>query len=218
MGLVDDLIAQFTAQQDRANAANESRFQQGMEIFDRVVAQQEAGGTAQAATEAAIDRARKKSVAQGTQALVTSGLSGTTTAAGLGKKFEEEVGVPARLAAADTQSQRLVQALTAKAGFVERREDTGPSFSDIAGLATSIGAGSAARSTPRTVDNRSHFEVPGSFFGPEATASRAASQSASDTRSAQRRRETEQRATDSASALAAHQARLRQQRLDREAR
>jgi len=151
MGLVDNLIAQFQAQQDAANAANEQRFQQGMEIFDRIIAQQETGGTAEAATEAAIGRGRKKAVAQGTQSLVSSGLASTTTAAGLGKKFEEEVGVPARLAAADVQSQRLTQALTGKAGFIERREDVGPSFSDIAGLAKSIGAGSAARRAPAPV-------------------------------------------------------------------
>ena len=151
MGLVDNLIAQFQAQQDAANAANEQRFQQGMDIFDRIIKQQETGGTAEAATEAAIGRGRKKAVAQGTQSLVSSGLASTTTAAGLGKKFEEEVGVPARLAAADVQSQRLMQALTGKAGFIERREDTGPSFSDIAGLAKSIGAGRSARRAPAPV-------------------------------------------------------------------
>ena len=148
MGLVDTLIAQFQAQQERANLANEQRFQQGMEIFDRIIKQQEVGGTFQKATEAAIERGRVKSVAQGTQALVSSGLASTTQAAGLGKKFEEEVGVPARLQAADIQSQRLTEALTGKAGFIERREDVGPDFATIAGLAKSIGAGRQARRAP----------------------------------------------------------------------
>ena len=150
MGLVDTLIAQFQAQQERANLANEQRFQQGMEIFDRIIKQQEVGGTFQKATEAAIERGRVKSVAQGTQALVSSGLASTTQAAGLGKKFEEEVGVPARLQAADVQSQRLMQALTGKAGFIERREDTGPDFATIAGLAKSIGAGRQTRQVSTT--------------------------------------------------------------------
>ncbi len=172
MGLVDNLIAQFQEQQASANAANEQRFQQGLEIFDRIIQQNEAGGTLQAATEAAISRGRTKSVAQGTQALVTAGLSNTTQAAGLGKKFEEEVGVPARLQAADIRQQRLSQAQRDKAGFIERREDTGPSFSDIAGLATSIGAGQQARRAPRpvpsrSIDPRSHFQIPGSFFSPD---------------------------------------------------
>jgi len=148
MGLVDTLIAQFQAQQESANAANELRFKQGMDIFDRIIKQQETGGTFEKATEAAIGRGRTKAVAQGTQALVSSGLASTTQAAGLGKKFEEEVGVPARLQAADVQSQRLMQALTGKAGFIERREDVGPSFGDIAGLAKSIGAGQQARQLP----------------------------------------------------------------------
>ena len=148
MGLVDDLIAQFQEQQDRANAANEQRFKQGMDIFDRIIKQQETGDVSEKATEAAIGRGRTQAVAQGTQSLVSSGLSSTTTAAGLGKKFEEEVGVPARLRATDIRQQRLNQALRDKAGFVERREDTGPSFSDIAGLAKSIGAGRQARRAP----------------------------------------------------------------------
>ena len=141
MGLVDNLIAQFQAQQEKANLANEQRFQQGLDIFDRIIKQQEAGGTLEKATEAAIGRGRTKSVAQGMQALVSSGLASTTQAAGLGKKFEEEVGVPARLQAADISQQRLTQALTGKAGFIERREDIGPDFATIAGLAKSIGAG-----------------------------------------------------------------------------
>ena len=141
MGLVDDLISQFQAQQERANAANEQRFQQGMELFDRIIEQNKPGGTFEKATEAQIGRAGKKSVASGMQALVSSGLAGTSQAAGLQKKFEEEVGQPSRLAAADVSAQRLSEARVGKAGFIERREDIGPSFSDIAGLAKSIGAG-----------------------------------------------------------------------------
>ena len=148
MGLVDNLIAQFQAQQEAANTANEKRFQQGLDIFDRIIKQEEIGGVSEKATEAAISRASTRSVAQGTQSLVSSGLASTTQAAGLGKKFEEEVGVPARLKAADIRQQRLSQAQRDKAGFIERREDTGPDFATIAGLAQSIGRGSAVRRAP----------------------------------------------------------------------
>ncbi len=151
MGLVDNLIAQFQAQQEAANAANEQRFQQGLDIFDRIIKQQETGDVSEKAIEAAISRGSTKAVAQGTQSLLSSGLSSTTQAAGLGKKFEEEVGMPARLQAADIRQQRLNQSLRDKAGFIERREDTGPSFSDIAGLAKSIGAGRSARRAPAPV-------------------------------------------------------------------
>ena len=165
MGLVDNLIAQFQAQQEAANAANEQRFQQGLEIFDRIIQQQETGGVSEQATEAAIGRGRTKAVAQGTQALVTSGLASTTQAAGLGKKFEEEVGVPARLQAADVRQQRMTQALTGKAGFIERREDVGPSFSDIAGLAKSIGAGQQTRRVPRIAPQPAQRREPTSYGG-----------------------------------------------------
>ena len=153
MGLVDTLIAQFQQQQASANAANEQRFQQGLDIFDRIIKQQETGDVSEKAIEAAISRGSTKAVAQGTQSLVSSGLSSTTQAAGLGKKFEEEVGMPARLQAADIRQQRLNQSLRDKAGFIERREDIGPSYSDIAGLAQSIGRGSAARTQPRAASN-----------------------------------------------------------------
>ena len=145
MGLVDTLIAQFQEQQARANEANEARYQEGLGLYDTLIEDTAAGGTFEKATEAGIERGRVKSVAQGTQSLVSSGLASTTTAAGLGKKFEEEVGQPARLRAQDVQAQRRAEAIRGKAGFIERREDVGPSFSDIASLAKSIGAGSVAR-------------------------------------------------------------------------
>jgi hypothetical protein len=144
MALVDELLVKFQAQQDAANERNEQRYQEGLTIFDRIIGQYEKGGTFEKATEAGLARGEKKSVAQGTQALVSSGLASTTTAAGLGKKFQEEVGDPARARAADVSAQRTGEALSQKAGFIERREDTGPSFSQIAELTKSIGAGQQA--------------------------------------------------------------------------
>lgn len=168
MGLVDDLIAQFQVQQQTANAANEQRYQEGLALFDQIIKQNESGGTLEKATEAAIGRGRTKAVAQGTQSLVSSGLSNTTTAAGLGKKYEEEVGTPARLQAADIAQQRLSGAIRDKAGFIERREDVGPSYSDIAGLAKSIGAGRQSRTiSGQTRRDPAHYEIPGSFFSPD---------------------------------------------------
>ena len=57
--------------------------------------------------EAALGRARTKAVASGTQALVSAGLAGTTMPAGLGKKFEEEIGMPARARVEETRAERL---------------------------------------------------------------------------------------------------------------
>jgi hypothetical protein len=144
MALVDELLAKFQVSQDAANAANEQRYQEGLQIFDKMIGQYETGGTFEKATEATLARGEKKAVAQGTQSLVSSGLASTTTAAGLGKKYQEEVGEPARARAADVSTQRMNEALSQKAGFIERREDTGPGFAMIAELAKSIGAGAQA--------------------------------------------------------------------------
>jgi hypothetical protein len=147
MSLVDNLIAQFQDQQQRANDANMQRYQQGLDILDRRIEMEGQEGTFMKATEAGLARGKSQAVASGTQSLVSSGLASTTQAAGLGKKYEEEVGAPTRLKAADISAQRLSQSLMDKVGFIERREDVGPSYGDIAGLAKSIGAGSAARTS-----------------------------------------------------------------------
>jgi len=168
MGLVDNLIAQFQAQQEAANTANEKRFQQGLEIFDRIIKQEETGDVSEKAIEAAIGRGSVKAVAQGTQSLVSSGLASTTQAAGLGKKFEEEVGVPARLRAADIRQQRLSGALRDKAGFIERREDVGPDFGTIAGLAKSIGAGRQARRRTPSAPQPYKRDLPDRFYSSSA--------------------------------------------------
>lgn len=140
MALVDTLIASFQAAQDRARAANELRYEQGMDLFDKIIGRYEEGGTFMKGVESQIERGRTKSVAQGMQSLVSSGLSGTTTAAGLGKKFEEEVGTPARMQAQDIAMERLSAAERDKIGFIERREDIGPDYATIAGLAQTIGS------------------------------------------------------------------------------
>lgn len=150
MSTVDDLLASFGAAQEKANLANEQRFQQGMDIFDQIIQRYEAGGTFEQATEAGLERGEKRFTAQATQSLVSSGLSSTTQAAGLSKKFQAEVGEPARLRAQDIASQRLSEAQMGKIGFIERREDVGPDFGVIAQLAQSIGQGQAASYRPQS--------------------------------------------------------------------
>jgi hypothetical protein len=165
MALVDSLLASFQQAQATANAANEARYQKGLEIFDKIIAQFQEGGAFAQATEAALATGEKRSVAQGMQSLVSSGLAGTTTAATLGRQFQEEVGTPARLAAESERIRGYTSALGQKAGFVERREDVGPSFSDIAGLAQSVGQGQTVRrATPvRRATTPSYHATPLSF-------------------------------------------------------
>ena len=66
--------------------------------------------------EAGIERGRTKAVAGGMQGLVSAGLAGTTMVGGLGKKFEEEVAMPARERVEETRAERLsgLQALKAQ--------------------------------------------------------------------------------------------------------
>jgi len=148
MALLDSLIAKFQADQAAARAANERRYQQGLEIFDRIISRyQPEKSEFLKATEAQLERGRKAAVSQGMQSLVSAGLAGTTEAAGLAKRYEEEVAAPARLQAQDIVQQRLTEAELAKAAFIERREDIGPDYAAIASLVQA--AASAPR--PRTI-------------------------------------------------------------------
>ena len=129
------------AQRD-ANRANLQRYQEGLGLYDQMIKGWKKGGGFAKGAKAGLARARTKSMASGMQSLASSGLAGTTMAAGLGKKWEEEVGTPARLSIADIAGQRLMQARQAKAGFIERREDYGPDPGMISQSMQQIGRGS----------------------------------------------------------------------------
>lgn len=75
--------------------------------FGEAIEQYRPGGGFGAGVEAALGRGRTKAVASGMQSLVSSGLAGTTMAAGLGKKYEEEVGAPAR-AGVESERARMI--------------------------------------------------------------------------------------------------------------
>jgi len=78
---------------------SESRVQEikATKAIQRAKAQYEPGGGFGTGVEAAIARGRKKAVSVGAQELVGAGLAGTTMMGGLGKRYEEEVGMPARM-------------------------------------------------------------------------------------------------------------------------
>lgn len=67
-------------------------------------------------TEAAISRGSKRAVASGVQQLASVGLAGTSIIGGLGKKYEEEVGMPARAQATTARLSALSGLLQAEAG------------------------------------------------------------------------------------------------------
>lgn len=97
-------------------------------LLDKIIARYSPGGEFGKPEEALLKRAKVKSLAETSQDLVSSGLSGTNVGGGAGKSWEEEVGMPARLKLEDIRSQRLTEAMGAKAGYLERR-----SASDVTG-------------------------------------------------------------------------------------
>jgi len=131
---LNTFIKQLQKQQASANAANEARYAEGKGIYQQALSRFGEGGTYGQGVEAQIERGRTQSLAQGSQALASSGLYNTTVRAGLGKKYEEEVAQPARAKLEDVRAEKLTEAEQALAGFVERREDTGPSMDLLAQL------------------------------------------------------------------------------------
>ncbi|KKL18495.1 hypothetical protein LCGC14_2474940, partial [marine sediment metagenome] len=97
MASYQEIIANFQAKQDAANLANQKRYEEAIALYSDIVEQYKPGGAFGTGFEAQLERQKTKTVAGQTQSLVSSGLYGTTQTAGLGKKWEEEVGAPARL-------------------------------------------------------------------------------------------------------------------------
>ena len=120
--------------QEKQNIATKKREKEIRGILDEIIAMYAPGGGFGKGTEAMIEREKEKSIAQGTQALVTSGLYGTTMAAGLGKKFEEEVGMPTRLKLEDVRYGQYAGAMGQKAGMVERIEQEPIDYAMLAQL------------------------------------------------------------------------------------
>ncbi len=117
-----------------ARAANKKRLGQVKGIYDKIINRYRPGGGFGKGYEAQLGRAKTQDVASGTQSLVSSGLYGTTQTAGLGKKWEEEVGAPARLKLEDLRMGKLSEAQLGKAGVIERVEDQYPDYAMMANL------------------------------------------------------------------------------------
>lgn len=93
-----------------------------MQLLDQIISRYKPGGGFGVPEEALLKRAKVKSLAGTAQQQVTSGLAGTTVGMGSGRLWEEEVGMPARLQLEDTRTQRLMEAMGAKAGYLEHEE------------------------------------------------------------------------------------------------
>lgn len=136
-----EIIANFQAKQEAANLANEQRYAEALSIYDEIIGQYRPEGGFLTGAKAELEKQKGREVAGQTQSLVSSGLFGTSITAGLGQKWEAEVGQPARLKLEDIRMGRLAEALQSKAGLVERREDVGPDYASIAALSAQAASG-----------------------------------------------------------------------------
>lgn len=121
-------IGNLQEAQNAASRATKKREKEIRGYLDEIIARYGPEGGFGEGYEAQLQRSKTQDVASGAQSLVGSGLYNTTQTAGLGKKWEEEVGAPARLKLEDLRSERLSQAQSDKAGFVERIEDMYPDY------------------------------------------------------------------------------------------
>ena len=138
----DTLIAELQAQQEKANLANQTRYDQMLAIYDETINRYQPGGSFEQKFLQQLGKQKEQFIGREFQDMISSGLAGTTTKATSGGKFEEQIGAPARLNLEDIQMQRLTQAQMGKAGVIERVEDTGPGYDLIAQLAMQAGQGS----------------------------------------------------------------------------
>jgi len=125
---------------DIANAKAAAREQEVRGLLDQVVETYAPGGAYLKGAEAMLGREKQKYLGSATQQLISSGLYGTTMAAGLPKKWEEEVGMPSRLKLEDIRTQAYTGALGQKASFIESISEQVPSYETIAGLTSQAAA------------------------------------------------------------------------------
>ena len=137
----NSIIETLQKEQEKANQSNLTRYQDILKLSDQIAGIYAPGGAFGKGFEAQLSRSKKQTVAGGMQQLVSSGLSNTTSAAGLGQQFEENVGAPSRLKLEDLRMDRYSSALGAKQGFMERRTDSGPDYGMVGQYANLYGQG-----------------------------------------------------------------------------
>ena len=130
-GYGGQLIGQISRQQASAKQANLQRYAQAMKIYEDIIGRTAPGGAFEKAGLAQIETAKTRGVGREMQQLISGGMFGTTTAAGVERGWEADVGAPARLRLEDIMEQRRTTAQLGKAGFIERREDVYPDYSSL---------------------------------------------------------------------------------------
>lgn len=130
-GYGGQLTSQISAQSASARRANITRRKQIEAMYDKMMGMVAPGGAFEKRGLGQIEAAKTKGVGQQMQQMISSGMYGTTTAAGVGKGWEADVGTPARLRLEDIMQQRQLGVMGQKAGFLERIEDVYPDYSSL---------------------------------------------------------------------------------------
>ena len=121
----------FAAMSSEAKESNIKRQKKIEAIFDEIIARYQPGGSFGKSYLQQLGEQKTRDVGAGTQSLISSGMYGTTTTAGLPGKWEAEVGAPARLKLEDIQMERLSSAQLGKASFLERIEEPYPDYNAL---------------------------------------------------------------------------------------
>lgn len=128
------IIADFQTAMDKANAANESRYQEGLGIYDELITMFQPGGDYGKGAAAYYEQGKSKAKASNTQSLVNAGMANLTQGGGFDKSYEKDVGVPFWLNLNDMQMGALAQAMNQKVGFIEKKEDAQPDLNLLSTL------------------------------------------------------------------------------------
>jgi len=127
-------LGAFLKAGETARANTQKRLDEAIGLYDKNIEMYQPGGGFGQGFEAQIGQAKKTSVSGGTAQLARAGLYNSSIGAGLGTAFEKNVGMPARSQFNDMRMGRLADAYGAKAGVLERVNDTGPDASMFANL------------------------------------------------------------------------------------
>lgn len=115
----------------QAFAANKARQARIESMYDEMLKTTTREGAFYKSNLAQIEQAKVKGVGTETQNLISSGMYGTTTASGVGRQWEADVGMPARIKLEDVMEQRRLGIQQQRAGFVERITDSYPDYSQM---------------------------------------------------------------------------------------
>jgi len=147
MATLQSLLADLQKQQQQAREATQKRLDDILKTYDEVIAKYQPGGEYMRGLEAQLEREREKTMAAGMQNLVGRGLSGTTLGQTQAMQFAEDVAAPTRARMEDIRMDKLVEAMTGKAGVLERVEDVGPDPGLVAQLSMQAAAAPITRAS-----------------------------------------------------------------------